>query len=421
MQLSPCQNHSIVLQFGPKEIPVTRRTLLPISVLFLALFMLTATAVSHAQAPSAVQIFMPGGSRPERELRFTLTRDDGRVEILFTDSKGKFQLTGDLNRDREYTFTIESDGRTFDTTTASLRLLRGTVNYLPIFLRPYTGDARTVKGVVNIAALDANVPAEARAHYDRALKLIDEQRATEAISELKAAIKIYPNYLKALNDLGVLFLKLNRLDEAADSLQTVTKINERFYVARLNLGIVLNRQHKYLQAVTFLSALYKEAPSLGGLRLALVESLMGAGQLPAAEKALREAVVDSQVNNEELVEIRYKLGVVLSRQDRYDEAVKELETATQLNPEAANAHLLLGAGLLELKRYREAERELITAYELNRAEMGSAQLFLGQLYLAEQKYELAQKALEQYLLDTPNAPNASQIRTTIEKLKSLKG
>ncbi|HEV8428915.1 MAG TPA: hypothetical protein VGQ41_13515 [Pyrinomonadaceae bacterium] len=40
---------------------------------------------------------------------------------MFTDSKGKFQLTGDLNRDREYTFTIESDGRTFDTTTATLR------------------------------------------------------------------------------------------------------------------------------------------------------------------------------------------------------------------------------------------------------------------------------------------------------------
>jgi tetratricopeptide (TPR) repeat protein len=111
--------------------------------------------------------------------------------------------------------------------------------------------------------------------------------------------------------------------------------------------------------------------------------------------------------------------VVLSRQDRYGEAVKELETATQLDPNAANAHLLLGAGLLELKRYPEAERELLTAYQLNRGEMGNAQLFLGQLYLAEQKYESAQKALEQYLADIPNAPNASQIRTTIDKLKAM--
>jgi tetratricopeptide (TPR) repeat protein len=387
------------------------------SIVFL---LLLATAVIHAQAPSAVQIFMPNGSRPERELRFTLTRDDGRVDVLFTDSKGKFQLTGDLNRDRQYTFTIESDGRTFDTTTATLRLLRGGVSYLPIFLRPFKGDPKTVKGVVNVAALDANVPPEARTHYDRALKLIDEQQADQAISELKAAIKIHPKYLKALNDLGVLFLKLNRLDEAADTLQTATKIDERFYVARLNLGIVLNRQHKYQQAESLLSALNKIAPSVKGLRLALVESWIGTGQLPLAEKALREAAADPQVPAVELVEIHYKLGVVLSRQDRYAEAVKELEAATQLDPNAANAHLLLGAGFLELKRYREAERELLTAYQLNRAEMGSAQLFLGQLYLAEQKYDSAQKALEQYLLDIPNAPNASQIRTTIDKLKAMR-
>lgn len=393
---------------------------LPINAVSIALLLLLATAVVHAQAPSAVQIFMPDGSRPERELRFTLTRDDGRVEIMFTDSKGKFQLTGDLNRDREYTFTIDGDGRTFDTTTATLRLLRGSVSYLPIFLRPFKGDPKTVKGVVNVAALEANVPPEARAHYDRALKLIDEKQAAEAISELKAAIKIHPNYLKALNDLGVLFLKLNRLDEAADALQTATKIDERFHVARLNLGIVLNRQHKYEQAVSLLNSLYKVVPSLKGLRLALVESWIGAGQLPPAEKALREAEADPQVPAVELVEIHYKLGMVLSRQDRYGEAVTELETATQLDPNAANAHLLLGAALLELKRYREAERELQTAYQLNRAEMGNAQLFLGQLYLAEQKYDSAQKALEQYLLDIPNAPNAPQIRTTIDKLKAMR-
>ena len=386
-------------------------------VVFLALLMLLATAVIYAQAPSAVQIFMPDGSRPERELRFTLTRDDGRIETLFTDSKGKFQLTGDLNRDREYTFTIESNGRTFDTTTATLRLLRGGVSYLPIFLRPFKGDPKTVKGVVN--ALDATVPPEARTRYERALKLIDQQQATEAISELKEAIKIYPSYQKALNDLGVLFLKLNRLDEAADSLQAATKIDGRFYVARLNLGIVLNRQHKYQQAVSLLSNLSKEAPSLKGLRMALVESWIGTGELPPAEKALREAMGEAQLPAVELVEIHYKLGMVLSRQDRYAEAVKELETATRLDPQAANAHLLLGATLLELKRYREAERELLTAYQLNRVEMGNAQLFLGQLYLAEQKYDSAQKALEQYLLDIPNAPNASQIRTTINKLKAM--
>lgn len=362
---------------------------------------------------------MPNGNRPERELRFTLTRDDGRVDILFTDSKGKFQLTGDLNRDREYTFVIESDGRTFDTTTATLRLLRGSVSYLPIFLRPYPGDRRPTKGVINVNSLETEIPVEARNRHERALKLIDEQRAEEAITELKAAVKSYPKYLGALNDLGVLFLKLNRLDEATEALRAAIKVDEHFYIARLNLGIVLNRQQKYEQAVALLDKLYKESPTLTGLRKPFVEALIGTNQLPVAEKILRDAQIDPKLTNDEKVEVHYKLGMVLSRQDRYAEAVEMLQMATKLNPAASNAHFLLGAALLELKRYAEAERELLTAYQLNRAEMGNAQLFLGQSYLAQQKYELAQKAFEQYLVDVPNAPNAPQVRQTIDKLKAI--
>ena len=50
------------------------------------LLLLTAVA-SQAQggAPSSIQIFMPGGGLPDRAMRFELTRDDGRIETLFTD------------------------------------------------------------------------------------------------------------------------------------------------------------------------------------------------------------------------------------------------------------------------------------------------------------------------------------------------
>ena len=51
-----------------------------ISRFAIAFILLLASTVVYAQAPSAVQIFMPDGSRPERELRFTLTRNDGRIE-----------------------------------------------------------------------------------------------------------------------------------------------------------------------------------------------------------------------------------------------------------------------------------------------------------------------------------------------------
>src|SRR3954463_7275724 len=79
--------------------------------------LLCACGVAYAQAPPAIQIFMPNGDRPARELRLQLTRDDGRIETVFTDSKGKFQFTGDLNGIHDYEVRIEGDGQTFDTTT----------------------------------------------------------------------------------------------------------------------------------------------------------------------------------------------------------------------------------------------------------------------------------------------------------------
>jgi len=361
---------------------------------------------------------MPNGDRPARELRFTLTRDDGRVETVFTDSKGKFQLTGDLNRDREYEITIDGDGRTFETTSARLRLLRASVTYLPVFLRPYKGQPRPSNGVIDVAALEADVPPEARSRYIDAMKLLGEGQAEAAISALKATIEVYPRYLRALNDLGVLYLKLNQLEEAADVLRKAIKINKRFQFARLNLGVVLNRQGKSAEATEILFSLYKETPTLPGLSVPLAEALIGSGRLADAKRILRETIAGGKLEETHQVEAHYKLAVALSREENYGEAIGELQKAITLDPNAANAHLLLGGAYLQLRRYAEAESELLRAYKLGGAEMGNAQLFLGRLYVDQQKFELAQRAFEQYLKDVPGAPNIAQVQGALERIKA---
>jgi len=117
------------------------------------------------------------------------------------------------------------------------------------------------------------------------------------------------------------------------------------------------------------------------------------------------------------VDLHFKLGVILNRQDRFDEAAEELKKAVTINDTAANAHLLLGATLLQLNRPDEAEKSLLRSYEIAGPGAGNAQLFLGQLYLIQQKPAAALKAFEQYLKDIPAAPNAAQIKAEIEKLK----
>jgi tetratricopeptide (TPR) repeat protein len=365
---------------------------------------------------------MPNGDRPARELRIQLTRDDGRVETVFTDSKGKFQFTGDLNGIHDYQVRIEGDGRTFDTTTTRLRFLPGQVNYAPLFLNPHKGPPLPPNEVVDASASDADAPPEARAAYERAMKAVGEGRAGEALEELKKAVAAHPKYARALNDLGVLYLKLDRLDEAAETLRRAAQINRRFYFPRLNLGVVLGRQGKYAEAVEVLGKLHGERPDFPGLVPTYADALVGAGQAARAKKVLADALAGGGLERAARVEAHYKLGMILSREEEYDAAASELEKAVRLDPDAANVRLLLGGALLELKRPADAERELLRAYELAGAGVGNAQLLLGQLYLSQQKLERALRAYEQYLRDVPAAPNAEKVREVIGKLRqALKG
>lgn len=370
-----------------------------------------------AQAPTAIQRFLPGGALPAREIRFTLTHDDGRIEVLFTDTKGKYQLTGDPAREREYVIVIKGDGRAYDTTIQRFRVMRS-VTYVPVFLDPLKDEAQPPKEIVDVSVYDAKVPAEAKAAYEQATKAVGENNAEAAISEFTRALSLYPQYLRALNDFGALYLKLNRLDEAASTFRQAISLNPRFYFARLNLGVIYNRQSRFGEAIKILDPLVKEQPSLANARVQLAEALLASRQTDAASEQLRLALADKKLESPARADAHFRLGFLLNREERYAAAVAEFEKAIAINPQAASAHMYLGGALLNLKRMAEAEAALLKAYELGGSRVTGAQLFLGRLYYLQQKYDLSQRAFEQYLKDMPNAPNAEQVKALIEKIKA---
>jgi tetratricopeptide (TPR) repeat protein len=118
------------------------------------------------------------------------------------------------------------------------------------------------------------------------------------------------------------------------------------------------------------------------------------------------------------VDIHFKLGLVLSRQERFADAIVYLEKTVALDPNAANAHLVLGGSLLQLNRLPEAEKSFIRAYALGGSAVASAQMFLGQLYLMQRNPEAALGAFELYLKDMPTAPNSAKIKIEVGKLRA---
>ncbi|HET9529761.1 MAG TPA: tetratricopeptide repeat protein [Blastocatellia bacterium] len=386
-----------------------------------ALLILLVSIISNAQtggAPPSIQIFMPDGSLPPREVRFQLVSEDGRVETFYTDTKGRFLITRSegLRPNVRYTITVQGDGLTYDTTVVSFKEYN--VYYIPVFLRPIKPDVVKPAGVIDLAEIDSASPPDAREAYENGLKAIRTNQPDEAVREMNRAIEIYPNYFRALNDLGVLLMKLNRLDEAASAFERASSLAPRIYYPRLNLAIVRTRQAKYKDAITILDKLHKENPGVVEIRTPLADALMAAGNLDEAERHLRSALSDKRLDRDSSGNTYYLLGLLLNRKQKPAEAVAALQTAAKIIPGGPRIHLQLGGALLQLKRYEEAERELKEAYRLSGPELGAAQFLLGEVYFMTGKYESAMRAFEQYLADVPKAPNTAEVRALIDKIKA---
>lgn len=386
---------------------------------FTAVFVVIfSSVVALAQVPpSAIQVFMPGGGTPAAGIRMTLIRDDGWIDTVFTDSKGKFDIATPRNQ-TNYVVTIQSDQRSYDTTTANFNVQGNTPAYLTIFLKPLSASKSPINEVLDVTNFEGNVPKPAANAYKRAMSSVSTGRLEIAIGELRQAISLYPQYVRAHSDLGVIYMKLDRLDEAASSFRTAMDISKRFFYPRMNLGLVLNRQNKFKEAVEILRPLYEENHGIVEVRLAYANALSGAGQMLEAEKIFRSLLESKELAGPAKAGLHFKLGVGLNRQGKFTEAVAELEKAVSLNPQAPNAHLQLGGALLQVQQFESAERELLRAYELSGNTAAGAQLLLGHVYYAQKRFPDAQRAFEQYLKDLPGAPNAAQITQLIAELKA---
>ena len=133
--------------------------------LIAVLIVLLAPSGGRGQASPSLQIFMPDGSLPPREIRFKLLTDSGRVDEFFTDNKGRFLFTRreGLSSSVGYTIIVESDGSSYDTTTAKFQFYQATVFYVPIFLKPLTREADDAGGVVHLSSLAGQSDKKAKA------------------------------------------------------------------------------------------------------------------------------------------------------------------------------------------------------------------------------------------------------------------
>ena len=261
--------------------------------------------------------------------------------------------------------------------------------------------------------------------FEQVATFIRDNRLAEAEKELNAVLRVSPDLPVALNFLGTVRAKQNRLVEAESLFLRAAQNDKSFTGPRLNLAYlyllkrtpdkavpqlteVLAIEPENAEALVMLGDIYlaqnklqqaeqNYLAALGG-RLENAGALFGLAQISRINGETRETAiylnrVASLSANSKSPEFLYKFGLEAMRVNMFDEAKAALERAVELKPKEPSYLLGLGIAVLRKGDLFEAEklfRRLLAMQPGN----PQAQLHLGYVLLNQKKYAEARMWLE---------------------------
>jgi Flp pilus assembly protein TadD len=171
-----------------------------------------------------------------------------------------------------------------------------------------------------------------KAHSCMVESLREQGRFEEAIWHASEAVRIKPDYLEALNSLGLSLDDAGRIDEAIMCYRRALKINPKLAAAHVNLGVVLVKKGNLTEAVWHYNQALQELDSVIVHRN-LADALFKLGRFPQAIGEYRKVL---QVRSDNPY-IYNKIGAALFRDGRIDEAIGHVKEALRLKPDFAEA------------------------------------------------------------------------------------
>jgi tetratricopeptide (TPR) repeat protein len=235
---------------------------------------------------------------------------------------------------------VPNDARTWNNLSNSLRQLNQVDEAVDTAQRALAFDANFADAHTNLGiALEAKGDAElenARFHCER-------------------AVQLRPDMPEAHNNLGLVYRRLNRLDDAVTHCREALGLRPDFAEAYNNLGTALLRQEKWDDAAACFQRALQLRPDLvmGHVNLATYfwrQDRLDEG-MAHCEEALRL--------KSDLAAARNIMGAILLKRGKFAEARVHFDEAIRLDPDFAEAHSNRAMVLLPLGELEEGWR----AYE----------------------------------------------------------
>jgi tetratricopeptide (TPR) repeat protein len=292
----------------------------------------TGRGVSHTIRG---KIFMPSGNPPDQRLRVVLEASTGVIAgEAFSDSVGNFEFRSLPNG--TYKIVAPSDGHVYETAQETVEAYGNFSRAftVQIYLKEKGGGVvvKSKEKIVSVADLQ-QPPKEAKKNFDNGLKRARENKPEEAVALFQAAVRIFPEYLAAINKLGEQLAVLKKLEEAQAAFEQAIAINPKFALPHINLGILFVERQRYDEAIVALEKGASADDTYPVSHLKLGEALMSK-QPPDYDRAEKELTRALDLGKREFVYVRLQLFNLNLRRQKLDKAAEQLEAYLKEAPDA---------------------------------------------------------------------------------------
>jgi tetratricopeptide (TPR) repeat protein len=265
------------------------------------------------------------------------------------------------------------------------------------------------------------VSPEAYEHVTRALLYEEDERWKDAADELQRALPFDPDAAEVRAQLAELFIRLDRLDDAAEqvarSLQIALTVEG--YLAKAHLAEAYDDEGHHGQAIPALREAARlaleddDAESIELTHLELSEAQVVALDVAAAMETSRR-LVDAVPDT---LRGRIQLGVVGWATGAFDQAAAALASAIEIEPNDVEARILLAQLQVATNKIPAAKASFRAAIDRAEAPMAVGDAFAGWLVLRGEVAE-AQELADRLVADAGDSDTlatASAFERTVKR------
>ena len=272
-------------------------------------------------------IISPTGKLPETRIRITLDSVNSGQRVTFANDDGSFNFNG--LEGGSYTLVIDA-GKEFEIAREGVFIEAGKpMSNVPVYLR--------MKPETNPAL--AGVPKAAVDLFLKALDAEQKRDSEKAMTLLGEAIAQHPNFGLAHNELGMLYMRTGKLDNALEEYKSAIGALPDDSIVQLNYGSALTQKKDFPEAEKQLKRALKKLDKSATGHFYLGVSLIGLKKIGEAETEFQQA---AKLGGDQMGAAHKYLGGILWQKGDLKRAADELETYLKLSPHAPDAEQIRG-------------------------------------------------------------------------------